>query len=92
MHTWAHLLKQQSSIPVYHLSTKESYLQFSIAIFSKQMEVCWKMATSIRSLQKETANFHKLYVCALYIFCRFNRKTEALVIFLNPVTVCSSYK
>ncbi len=36
---WTRLLKQQSSITVYRLPTKENKLSFSISVSSKQTEV-----------------------------------------------------
>jgi hypothetical protein len=39
VHRWACLLKQQSSITVYRLPTKENKLPFSVSVCSKQTEV-----------------------------------------------------
>jgi hypothetical protein len=60
MHRWARLLKQQSSITIYRLSTKENKLPFSVSIFRKEMEVYhfrfpfaankWKLPFSVSSV------------------------------------------
>jgi hypothetical protein len=39
MHRWALVLKQQSSITVYRLPTKEYKLLFSVSVHSKSKEV-----------------------------------------------------
>jgi hypothetical protein len=60
LHRSARLLKQQSSITVYRLPSKENKLPFSVSIFSKQTEVCrfcFPFATNKQKLLFSVSSF-----------------------------------
>ncbi len=100
---WTCLLKQQTSITVYRLWTKENQLQISIC--RKQTEVCRfrfpKMPFSVSSIfcqcvSVRTGTYSYLYLYLyFYLYAAVSNgkwKTEAQATFLNPLTICSSCK
>jgi hypothetical protein len=102
-HRWACLLKQQSSITIYNLPTKENKLQCSVSVCSKQMEVCHFHFPHLQPTNGSCRfhNFHFLYTIntetELYIFIyaaisKGKRKRETQVIFLHLFTVRSVCK
>jgi hypothetical protein len=88
-----HVLKQQTSINVYRLPTKENKLPFAenkrkFALFVFRLYILMYKYTSVYF-------YFSLYVCRYtYIYCLSNakRKTEAQAIFLYLFTVCSFCK
>jgi hypothetical protein len=81
---WASSLKQQSSIIVYRLATKENKLLFLFAASKR------KFVVSVFHLQqKKRTLLYSLVlfsVCIVYMCCRFKWVTEAQTIFLNLFT------
>jgi hypothetical protein len=105
-HRRERLLKQQMSYTLYHLPTKEIKLPFSVYICKRKTEpyiyiyiyvyvyiyIYIHIHVHIRTHYHIHIHIH-LHIHK-YVFCRFKRKqkTEAQAFFLNPSTVCPSYK
>ncbi len=95
-HRWARLLKQQRSITVYRLLTKENKLLFP---FPFSLKIYWNGNIYIRI---SISTCISIYICIslyisiyLYIYATVSnrkRKKEAKAIFLNLLIVCSSCK
>jgi hypothetical protein len=73
-------MKQQSSILVYRLQTKENKLPFSLSVCSKQTEVCrfhFPFAANIRKLSFSIYTY--IYDAVQYKYCMYIRKTELYI-------------
>ncbi len=69
-HRLARFLKQQLSIIIYSLSTKENKLLFSVSVCSKQTEVC--LFSFVFAANKRKLPFSISYVFYIYLCCCFN--------------------
>ncbi len=85
---WARLLKQQSSITVYHLPPKEKKHPFSVSLFC-----LFRCRNIYIYLHKDMCIY--VHICVyiymyvyiypyIYLCCCLKWKTEAQTIFLNP--------
>ncbi len=85
------MLKQQSSITIYPLPTKENkFRRFHL----QQTNESLPFTFSVCSKQTEVAAFHEFRFLYTYVYicCRFKMKREAQAIFFNLFTVWSSCK
>ncbi len=68
-HRLARLLKQQLSIIIYSLSTKENKLLFSVSVCSKQTELClfsFVFAANKRKLPFSISSVYYIYLCGCF--------------------------
>jgi hypothetical protein len=83
------LLKQQSSITVYRLPTKEDKFPFSVSVYSKQTEVFRFFFPLAENKRKLPFSDGSVSVCGSMETWRHKRIAEPAGNFLNPFTVCS---